>query len=150
MKSGLAAIVLVLIMTGCAGNRMELGVENEKLKPCPDTPNCVSSQASDADHFVEPIRLSVGYEEIQGILLQVLDDLNVSRVDVVESDYIHAEFVSRIFRFVDDVELYFPSRDGGEIVVHIRSASRVGRSDLGVNRKRVEAIRSRLGGSKRD
>lgn len=63
---------------------------------------------------------------------------------MVEDNYIRAEFVSKIFRFVDDVEFYFPDKKSKELLIHVRSASRVGYSDLGVNRKRIEQIRRKL------
>jgi uncharacterized protein (DUF1499 family) len=59
-------------------------------------------------------------------------------------NYIRAEFVSKIFRFVDDVEFYFPDKKSKELLIHVRSASRVGYSDLGVNRMRIEQIRRKL------
>ena len=144
MKDKLIAIFLMLAMAGCAGNKAELGVDNDRLKPCPDSPNCVNSQAPDADHFVEPIRIALPHSEIKDILLRALDDLGVSRIVVVQDDYIHAEFVSRVFRFTDDVEFNFPFSTADVVLIQVRSASRVGYSDLGVNRKRVEAIRNRV------
>jgi uncharacterized protein (DUF1499 family) len=70
--------------------------------------------------------------------------LKQSKIVVVEDNYIRAEFVSKIFRFVDDVEFYFPDKKSKELLIHVRSASRVGYSDLGVNRKRIEQIRRKL------
>ena len=70
--------------------------------------------------------------------------MKTSKVVVVEDYYIRAEFVSKIFHFVDDVEFYFPDNDSEELLVHVRSASRVGYSDFGVNRKRIEKIRSKI------
>ena len=67
-----------------------------------------------------------------------------SKIVVVEDNYIRAEFVSKIFRFVDDVEFYFPDKKSEELLIHVRSASRVGYSDLCVNRKRIEQIRRKL------
>ena len=122
-----------------------LGIDNGKLRPCPGTPNCVSSMATDKEHFIEPILISASTDDTRDIILKVLDEF--SRVKVIETqdDYIHAEFTSLIFRFVDDVEFYFPKSESDVVRIDIRSSSRVGRSDLGVNRKRMEAIREKIG-----
>ena len=122
----------------------KLGIDSGKLKPCPDTPNCVSSQAADEQHFIEPILLTATPDETRDIILKTLDEFSRVKVIQTQADYIHAEFTSMIFRFVDDVEFYFPASESGVVRIEIRSASRVGRSDLGVNRKRVEAIREKI------
>lgn len=74
-------------------------------------------------------------------LLGVLNSFNRVRIVEIEEDYIHAEFVSFIFRFVDDVEFYF---DNAKKLIQVRSASRTGYSDLGVNRRRIEEIRKQF------
>ena len=122
----------------------KLGIDSGKLKPCPDTPNCVSSQAADEQHFIEPILLTATSDETRDIILKALDEFSRVKVIQTQADYIHAEFTSMIFRFVDDVEFYFPASESGVVRIEIRSASRAGRSDLGVNRKRVEAIREKI------
>ena len=121
---------------------LKTGPENGKLRQCPHRPNCVSSQATDARHFIEPIRIRATPPEAKKTILQALDEMKTATVVVAEDDYIRAEFVSTIFRFVDDVEFHFPDDNAKELVVHVRSASRVGYSDFGVNRKRMETIRS--------
>ena len=110
----------------------DLGVRDELLAPCKRSPNCVSSQASPADreHYIAPIR---------GTLAAVKSAVqSMPRATVVseKQSYLYAEFRTRLMRYVDDVEFYF---DGS--VVQVRSCSRLGRRDFGVNRKRVEAIR---------
>ena len=111
------------------------------LTPCPDTPNCVSSLAEDKKHFIEPISYQGENAVAQHELLGVLKYFKRVRMVRVEEDYIHAEFVSFIFRFVDDVEFYF---DNAKNLIQVRSASRTGYSDLGVNRRRVEEIRKQF------
>lgn len=140
----LTLFMTVTFLTGCAGMTPELGVKNGKLTACPATPNCVSSQADDPLHAVKPLVISGTTPEVKARLLRVLAELDRSKVVHEQDDYIAAEVTSRIFRFVDDVEFYFPATTSTETVVHIRSASRVGFSDLGVNQKRVELIRDRL------
>ena len=112
-----------------------------KLKACPRSPNCVSSQASDPEHAIAPIVYTGNRAEAYARLKKVLMEMKRTTIVTEQEDYLHAEARSYIFRFVDDVEFYFPS---AERVIHVRSASRVGHSDLGVNRKRVEEIRKRF------
>jgi uncharacterized protein (DUF1499 family) len=109
------------------------------LAPCPSSPNCVSSTASDAKHRVEALSFSgppsAALERLRAAIAAM------PRAQIVRSTptSLHAEFTSRLLRFVDDVDCVVDERAG---VIHIRSASRVGYSDLGVNRKRVEEIRA--------
>jgi len=109
--------------------------------PCPDSPNCVSSLAEDKKHFIAPIPYSGENAVAQHKLLEVLNSFKNARVVRIEGIYIHAEFVSSIFRFVDDVEFFF---DDAIKVIQVKSASRTGYSDLGVNRRRVEKIRKKF------
>jgi uncharacterized protein (DUF1499 family) len=110
-----------------------------RLPPCPDKPNCVSSQASDSTHQVAPILFTgsptAAWEKLGKVLA------TESRIQIVDRQemYLHAEARSLIFRFVDDVEFLLDSKAS---VIHVRSAARSGYSDLGVNRRRVERIRT--------
>lgn len=108
------------------------------LSSCPSSPNCVVSQDGDQEHTIDPITYKSDRSKAKETLLKVLSV--VPRTEVIEQtdDYIHSESTSRIFKFVDDTEFYFPE---DENVIHVRSASRVGESDLGVNRRRIEQIR---------
>lgn len=133
-----------LLMTGCSGTSPKLGLEAGNLKPCPESPNCVNSQAQDEEHSIKPFKLTGSIPEVKKKLTQAIELLDNSKVVVSDSNYIRAEFTSSLFRFVDDVEFYFPGSDSAETIVHVRSASRLGHSDLGVNRKRIESIRSKL------
>jgi len=109
----------------------------DALRPCPSSPNCVSTQDDDATHGATPIAFS---GSAQGAMAAVLASLGaLDRIEVVERDdrYVHAVATTRLLRFKDDVELLVDA-DGG--VIHYRSASRVGHSDLGVNRRRMDAL----------
>lgn len=106
------------------------------LPPCPKSPNCVSTQSPDAGHRMEPLPYR-DLEEAQARLLAILRGKSNAKIVQVEPAYIRAEFRSAIFRFVDDVELLF---DEKAKLLHFRSASRIGHSDFGVNRKRMEEI----------
>ena len=111
-----------------------------QLKSCPSTPNCVSSQSTDPAKRMDPIAYSGALDDAHATLLRVLDR---SRVEVVESHelYVHAVFTTRLMRFKDDVEFLF---DPDASVIHFRSASRVGRSDFGANRSRMESLAREL------
>lgn len=129
-------VALALILTGCSGAApANLGITNGKLAPCPSSPNCVSSFATQQDQAIAPLNSDL--ESIERVI-RTLDS-----AEIVESqpNYLRAEFTSAIFRFVDDVE--FVKIDDTN-VVHLRSASRVGYSDLGVNRDRIEELREQL------
>ncbi|EKF06264.1 hypothetical protein FDUTEX481_00202 [Tolypothrix sp. PCC 7601] len=118
-----------------------LGVNNGLLSSCPASPNCVVSQNADTKHAIDPIPYHLERDKAREVLIKVLGV--VPRTEIVEQtdNYIHALSKSRIFKFVDDVEFYLPPN---EPVIHVRSASRLGDSDLGVNRRRVEQIRLAL------
>jgi uncharacterized protein (DUF1499 family) len=117
---------------------LALGISENHLTSCPASPNCVVSQNGDEKHAIEPIPYNGDRDAAKETLLKVLTV--VPRTEVVEEtdNYIHALSKSRIFKFTDDVEFYFPT---DENVIHVRSASRVGESDLGVNKRRIEQIR---------
>jgi len=142
----IALLATVALLAGCAGTPPKLGVESGQLTACPATPNCVSSQANDPAQQVAPLLITGTPAQVQTQLLRVLGEIDRSKVVRVQDDYIAAEFTSKVFRFVDDVEFYFPAMaaNNSEMVVQVRSASRIGHSDLGVNRERVELIRDRL------
>lgn len=134
-----------ILLQGCSSHMPNLGVTNGKLADCPSSPNCVSSQAPVGDkHYIEPIVLKGSKVSAHDKVLAVLESSKRTNVVVNEEGYIHAEFTSAVFRFVDDVEFLFSKEQDGQVVVDIRSASRVGHSDFGVNRKRMEAIRRKL------
>jgi uncharacterized protein (DUF1499 family) len=110
----------------------------DRLSPCPDSPNCVSSQSNDTAHFTEPLHYTGNLAEARQKLIDLLGNSKRARLISAEADYVHAEFRSLIFNFVDDVEFYFSSEDR---IIHVRSASRTGYYDFGVNRRRVERLR---------
>jgi uncharacterized protein (DUF1499 family) len=143
-KLMIGGLVLIagLALGGCSGGRppSNLGVTEGWLAPCPASPNCVSSRADAAEQRVEPLRYDGDAAPARTRLLGVLNGMK--RVRIVQSNdaYIHAEFSSALFGFVDDVEFQF----GPPGVIQVRSASRTGYYDFGANRDRVEAIRARF------
>ncbi len=121
---------------------LSLGLQDDgRLLTCPETPNCVSSEDSDSEHQIAPIRYDVPTRKAMQALKQVIDDSERAEVLKADEGYIYAEFTSRLLGFVDDVEFAFDSQ---QQEIHVRSASRLGQSDLGVNRKRIETIRTEL------
>jgi len=135
-------LYLTVMMVGCAGNRhSQMGVIDGRLAACPDLPNCVSSQSTDPRHAIDPLRYEGTAEKARRFLIEAVSGMKRARIVAAEERYIHAEFTSALFRFVDDVEFLL---DDGTRTIHVRSASRVGYSDLGVNRRRVEEIRLRF------
>ena len=118
-----------------------LGPRDGRLLPCPDTPNCVGSFEAGATHGMPAIPYVGDRAATEARLLHVLATTRGARVARRAGAYLRAEFTSRLFRFVDDVEFLF---DDAARVVHFRSASRVGRGDFGVNRRRMTAIARRM------
>jgi uncharacterized protein (DUF1499 family) len=122
-----------------------LGVKDGRLAPPKTTPNCVSSQAdpSDAEHYIAPIPFTGAAAQAIGAARKAVEGMDGAAVIRQDGNYLYAEFRTKIMRFVDDVEFTFDENSG---LIHVRSASRLGRRDFGVNRARVEAIRARIEG----
>ncbi|MFO1433494.1 MAG: DUF1499 domain-containing protein [Candidatus Competibacteraceae bacterium] len=132
---------LSLLMACITVESTASGGEDGKLPPCPASPNCVSSDATDSSHRVEPYRLRVAPGDGWQVLLAVVAALPRTTVVTKTGDSLHVEVRSALFGFVDDVEFQLRPADK---TIAVRSASRVGYWDLGVNRRRVEQIRELL------
>ncbi|AFY78529.1 hypothetical protein Ple7327_3310 [Pleurocapsa sp. PCC 7327] len=127
----------VKIVFNFSGKRpTNLGVKDGKLAPCPGSPNCVNSQSQDPKSKIDPLP-PVAIADLR----KVIESMERTTIIEQTDNYLYAEFKSKLMGFVDDVEFYL---DSNENVIHVRSASRLGQSDLGVNRKRVEEIRAKL------
>lgn len=122
------------------GSHGPVGLVDGRLRPCPSSPNCVCSQDEDAGHHIEPLQFSGSPREAWDRLHALLAKLPRTRVVSRDDHYLHVEFTTLLMRFVDDVEFLL---DETTSVIHVRSASRIGHSDLGANRKRIETIRQR-------
>jgi uncharacterized protein (DUF1499 family) len=122
-----------------------LGVKDGRLAPPKRTPNCVSSQAeaSDTEHYIAPIFFKGGATDAMAAARRAVEAMRGATVIRHEGNYLYAEFRTKLMRFVDDVEMVFDGKAG---LIHVRSASRLGRRDFGVNRARVESLRSRIEG----
>lgn len=141
-----AGILSVIALAACAAttpDTVKRPADSTTLAPCPESPNCISSQApvDDAQHYMAPLPYSGSVEEARQKLLAVIDAMPRTKVIADEGNYIHATFTSLIFRFVDDVEFVI---DDSAKQIQFRSASRVGYGDMGANRKRMEEITSRF------
>ncbi len=115
-----------------------LGVTNGKLADLPHSPNAVSSQTSQSAKQVEALTLKGSAVETKAAIIDCLAKMGGNEIVEQADDYIRTVFTTRLFRFKDDVEFYI---DAGEGQVHFRSASRVGYSDMGANRKRYQAFK---------
>ncbi|WP_413111533.1 DUF1499 domain-containing protein [Thaumasiovibrio sp. DFM-14] len=139
------ALIWIVLLSGCSSTRPRLGVNAEKLAPCSGKPNCVHSQtATSNNQYIEPIVFNGGMAKAHQGLLQVINTEKGATTVSVERNYLHVEYRSSFFRFVDDTEFYLIEEQGGITRIHVRSASRVGYSDFGVNRARIERIRTKL------
>ena len=126
----------------CSGTRpVNLGIKEGRLTLCPSTPNCVSSDAADSAHAIPAFQLVVPPLEAWRALRALLESLPRIQIITVTDDYVHAECRSAVFGFVDDLELHLRL---GQNSIAVRSASRLGHGDFGVNRKRVESLRTLL------
>lgn len=135
----LAMISIASIFTGCSGNVPDtIGLKEGKLAECSSKPNCVSSMTKDKTHFIEPFVYSGDYNKTRTVIIEIIKSQD--RADIISDtdNYIHAVFKSKLFRFADDVEFLMDDKNK---IIHVRSASRIGYSDMGVNRKRIESLR---------
>ena len=142
LLTGLSLVIIVFILTRLgvfSGKRpANIGVRAGKLAPCPESHNCVSTQAEDAEHAINPIAFSEPLEQVQDRMMTILNTIPRTKVIVNEPGYIYAEFKTAIMMYTDDVEFWF-DEDAG--LIHFRSASRLGYSDMGLNKRRMESIR---------
>jgi uncharacterized protein (DUF1499 family) len=129
----------VFSVSSAVGSR-DISSTRNRLAPCPSSPNCVSTQEKGGYHAIPPIPYTGSREGVLEQLKALLQEMKRSRIITVSPDYLHAEFRT-FLGFVDDVEFYI---DQEQQLIHMRSASRTGYWDFGVNRRRLEAIRVEL------
>jgi len=130
-------ILYIIVMTLSTATQASA----KQLPPCPSSPNCVSSQATDADHAIAPFKIVGNIEEAWTALKKALISQSRTVITDETGNALHAQATSLVFRFVDDIDAIL---DTDARLIHIRSASRTGYGDFGVNRKRVEMLRSQL------
>ena len=124
---------------------IDLGLKDGKLARPKRTPNCVSSQAdpADAEHYIAPIAFKGDAASAMAAARNAVEGMRGTTIVRADANYLYAEYRTKALRFVDDVEFAFDQKAG---LIHVRSASRLGRRDFGVNRARVEALRARIEG----
>jgi len=132
---------VVYIIAQRATAPVPLGVTNGRLAPCPPTPNCVSTYSTSPEHAMDSVPFSGDVDKTKDALLEVVNRYPRTTVLQNDSNYLHVLFRTPVMGFPDDVEFYL---DEATQQIHFRSASRLGRGDLGVNRARMEQIRADL------
>jgi uncharacterized protein (DUF1499 family) len=118
-----------------------LGLVEGQLSPCPESPNCVTSRATDREHAINPLVYTTSTADAHARLEAIM--ATIPRLTIIKNqpDYIHAETRSLMWGFVDDNEFYFDESAG---IIEIRAAARLGQSDLNKNRERLESIRAKF------
>lgn len=136
-----ALVCLLLVLTGCAAAPPDtLRGLSGTLAPCPGAPRCVSSQAENPEKRVPPLHFPGPPAQQRRAIVAVVQSMEGGEVATAKGDYVHATFTSDWLGFVDDVEFVLTGSEG----IQVRSSSRIGYYDFGVNRARVEEIRDRL------
>lgn len=135
-------LVIVFLIHLCGISTVAESVTMPKrLSPCPDSPNCVSSDATDASHRVEPFEIIFPSDVAWSLAREAVNNLPRTKITQATDNYLRAECTSAVFGFVDDLELELRMDKG---VIAVRSAARTGYWDFGVNRRRAESLREAL------
>ncbi|NEO25719.1 MAG: DUF1499 domain-containing protein [Kamptonema sp. SIO4C4] len=149
-------VALVIVVVGWIGNRLafpeqytflsgtaptNLGVTSGQLAPCPSSPNCVNSQSDDPTHAIAPLQYKGNGTDTLAQIKALVEKRDRTNIKAATDNYLYAEFISRWMGYVDDVEFWVNPE---EKQIEVRSASRLGESDLGVNRQRIETLRQDL------
>lgn len=141
--SGIIVGLMAVLLSSCSGAppTEQIGLVQNRLHPCPDSPNCVSTSETDPDRQVLLFKLQIEAPAAWGVIVETVKALPRTRIVSVTDGYLHAECRSAVFGFVDDLELHLRPE---QQQVGIRSAARLGYYDFGVNQKRVRELRSEL------
>ena len=135
-------LFITMFLISCSGQRpTNLGIHGGRFIACPSSPNCVSSDSIDILHKVPPFYIDAASPDLWKLTIQAVLNLPRTQIITQTSDYLHAECTSAFFGFVDDLELHLRANEG---IIAVRSASRLGHSDFGVNKKRIEALNNNL------
>ena len=137
--------IMLIALSMASREQPDLGIQNGQLKQCPSTPNCVCSEDMADEAYIKPLSFRLPANEAWVSIKYVIKESG-GRVIAEETDYLRAEYETTLFRFIDDVEFRL---DRKHQQIQVRSASRVGQSDLGANRQRVEQLRSRFNNLKK-
>lgn len=123
------------------GPHTDLGIVDGELTPVPESPNAVSTFATGDEHSISPLKFDGTAEQAMSQVSEVVEAMPRSKIVEQTANYIRAEYQSKIFRFVDDVEFLIQEDSN---TIHFRSASRLGHSDLGANRARMEEFKQKF------
>ena len=136
-------VLMIFMLFGCSAVRSEdaAGIRSTFLSSCPESPNCVSTEAQEIRHKIEVFRLKGDFSKNWIEIQRALATLPRSTIEKADETYLHATFKSRMFRFIDDLELSLNPSSG---IISIRSAAQTGYWDFGVNRRRVKHLRHEL------
>ena len=134
----ISLVLFLAVLSIISRKKPSVGLINGRLRPCPDRPNCVCSEDKDQPSYVKPLAFSGPAKSNWERAEKVIGDMG-GKIVLEDDFYLWATFTTRIFRFVDDLELRMDKENG---LIHVRSASRVGYSDMGANRRRVEDFRA--------
>jgi uncharacterized protein (DUF1499 family) len=118
-------------------SKKPIGIKDGKFHPCPKSPNCVSTQSDDEKHKIEPLNYNSTLEEAKTKIKEIIESFKRTKLITEEDDYLHYEFRTATFKFVDDVEFYF---DDSNKLIHFRSRARMGWSDMHVNKNRMKKV----------
>ena len=135
-------LFVVFVCFSKGGTEMTYGAPNGRFQPCPDSPNCVCTQSTRPRERMAPVPTGgLGTDAVMNTVAGVIEGLERTALKERKGAYLRVEFKTKIFRFVDDVEFYHDAEAG---LLHFKSASRIGYSDLGTNRKRMEHLSERI------
>jgi uncharacterized protein (DUF1499 family) len=134
-------LLVVFLTLPVVASSAESEPMSKSLAPCPDSPNCVSSDATDPSHYTAPFAIILPAREAWPLVRETVNEIPRTEITRQTDSYLRAECRSVVFQFVDDLELELRP---GEGIIAVRSASRKGYSDFGVNRRRVERLREAL------
>ena len=118
-------------------SKKPIGVKDGKFQPCPKSPNCVSTQSEDKKHRMEPLSYINNLEEAKTKIKDIIGSFKRTKLITEDDNYLHFEFRTATFKFIDDVEFYF---DDSSKLIHFRSAAQKGYLDFSVNKKRMKKI----------
>ncbi|MDH5711710.1 MAG: DUF1499 domain-containing protein [Gammaproteobacteria bacterium] len=135
-------LIITMFLISCSGQRPNnLGIYNGHFSACSSSPNCVSSDAKDLVHKVPPFYIDATTPNLWKLTAQAIQNMPRTQIILQTDDYLHAECTSAFFGFVDDLELHLRT---GEGIIAVRSASRLGYSDFGINKKRIDNLNTNL------
>ncbi|MHA2126942.1 MAG: DUF1499 domain-containing protein [Promethearchaeota archaeon] len=118
-------------------SKKPIGIKDGKFHPCPKSPNCVSTQSNDEKHKMEPLSYDSTLDEAKMKIKNIIESFKRIRLISEEENYLHYEFRTATFKFVDDVEFLF---DDSAKLIHFRSRARMGWSDMHVNKNRMKKV----------